>query len=445
MYYHDDSSSILVGRSIDTCELMHYRTPGSKNGIRNWQNEDGSYTPAGAANGGRYSQNGQLYGNGKSGGSEKKTRAEKKLEKAVAKQKLTQVQSTTAKMKAETKTYQALQSRQQTEHAEAAKRAKLNTQSKAEEIAYQTALNAVIVKAKQTAAYNELQKNKEAQRHEKELNKQEEKTQLAIGKADRAIAKAKETQQEAIAANTKVEIDQKNRMAEADVKLKEALAQRQQIENAKNEKENNKSFVQKTAEDFVKAALPEVARTFGQATGQAITGAIAKQVLGDKETEVKEILGQAFASSSKAYQTAALVADAKAQKEADKATKADTKAQAKATKAEAKAEKQQTKQEKAEAKVAKQEAKAAKSEAKSDNDLKSAVTKQANIFVQSFAKSSNISVKEAAGKLGAFEKQYSASNPSPAAQTMYKAYMAEHPNSTQTEQAFVESYYKQIT
>ena len=439
MYYHDDSSSILVGRSIDTCELMHYRTPGSKNGIRNWQNEDGSYTPAGAANGGRYSQNGQLYGN------EKKTRAEKKLEKAVAKQKLTQVQSTTAKMKAETKTYQALQSRQQTEHAEAAKRAELNTRSKAEEIAYQTALNAVIVKAKQTAAYNELQKNKEAQRHEKELNKQEEKTQLAIEKADRAIAKAKETQQEAIAANTKVEIDQKNRMAEADVKLKEAQAQRQQIENAKNEKENNKSFAQKTAEDFVKAALPEVARTFGQATGQAITGAIAKKVLGDKETEVKEIIGQAFASSSKAYQTAALVADAKAQKEADKATKADTKAQAKAAKAEAKAEKQQTKQEKAEAKVAKQEAKAAKSEAKSDNDLKSAVTKQANIFVQSFAKSSNISVKEAAGKLGAFEKQYSASNPSPAAQTMYKAYMAEHPNSTQTEQAFIESYYKQIT
>lgn len=53
--------------------IAHYGVKGSKWGVRRYQNEDGSYTAAGAANGGRYAP--------KNTGSEPTSRQQKKLDK----------------------------------------------------------------------------------------------------------------------------------------------------------------------------------------------------------------------------------------------------------------------------------------------------------------------------------------------------------------------------
>ena len=58
--------------------ICHHRTPGSKNGVRLYQNEDGSYTELGAMNGGRYSQH-------KGSGDKKAAKEEKKAAKVAAK------------------------------------------------------------------------------------------------------------------------------------------------------------------------------------------------------------------------------------------------------------------------------------------------------------------------------------------------------------------------
>ena len=55
--------------------ICHSRTPGSKNGVRLYQNEDGSYTELGAMNGGRYSQ----HNSSSSGSSSKEAKSKEKF------------------------------------------------------------------------------------------------------------------------------------------------------------------------------------------------------------------------------------------------------------------------------------------------------------------------------------------------------------------------------
>lgn len=61
--------------------LMHYGTKGQKKGVRRWQNEDGSYTAAGAANGGRYAQNSEAGDRREAKLAKYKTKENKKLDK----------------------------------------------------------------------------------------------------------------------------------------------------------------------------------------------------------------------------------------------------------------------------------------------------------------------------------------------------------------------------
>lgn len=67
-------------------DLMHWRTKGSKNGIRLWQNTDGSYTEAGRNSkpGGRYNTNGG-EGRAAARAAKKEAKAEEKAAKAQAK------------------------------------------------------------------------------------------------------------------------------------------------------------------------------------------------------------------------------------------------------------------------------------------------------------------------------------------------------------------------
>lgn len=61
--------------------IQHYAVKGQKKGVRRWQNEDGSYTAAGAANGGRYAQD-SVAGNRREAKLAKyKTKENKKLDK----------------------------------------------------------------------------------------------------------------------------------------------------------------------------------------------------------------------------------------------------------------------------------------------------------------------------------------------------------------------------
>lgn len=61
--------------------IQHYAVKGQKKGVRRWQNEDGSYTAAGAANGGRYAPD-SVAGNRREAKLAKyKTKENKKLDK----------------------------------------------------------------------------------------------------------------------------------------------------------------------------------------------------------------------------------------------------------------------------------------------------------------------------------------------------------------------------
>ena len=61
--------------------IQHYAVKGQKKGVRRWQNEDGSYTAAGAANGGRYAPDSAAGNKREAKLAKYKTKENKKLDK----------------------------------------------------------------------------------------------------------------------------------------------------------------------------------------------------------------------------------------------------------------------------------------------------------------------------------------------------------------------------